>query len=84
MWEGGAAKKALQLCATGERAVLPRPMLQLAANVAKKRGSAWDEREKAGRGRHAALSSCQTADRRSDSVSYVLSNCVVGKNILSL
>lgn len=44
-WERGAAKKALQLCATGERAVLPQPMLQLAANVAKKRGSARDGRE---------------------------------------
>lgn len=59
-WERGAAKKALQLCATGERAVLPQPMLQLAANVAKKRWSAgWQgggrEISKWGK---TALSSC--------------------------
>lgn len=48
--EGGAAKKALQLCATGERAVPPQPMLQLAANVAKKRGSAreWEGGDREG------------------------------------
>lgn len=62
-WEGGAAKKTLQLCATGERAVLPRPMLQLAANVAKKRGS---QREWEGGGREGeADSSVVMPDGRS-------------------
>lgn len=62
-WEGGAAKKALQLCATGERAVPPQPMLQLAANVAKKRGSA---REWKGGGRQGeADSSVIMPDERS-------------------